>query len=94
MAPAIERGFSTHGGRHALGELAHFRVVEQMHELGHVQACFHGLHAHGQLVAKIARGGLAHARNAQMLAQRGGHFQIEIVERHYPVDNLRCAPGG
>ena len=48
------------------------------------------LHAHGELVAEVARGGLAQTGDAQVLAQRGGLFQIEIVERHDAVD-LLCA---
>src|ERR1017187_2858404 len=35
----------------------------------------------------MAHGGLAHPRQAQMLAQGGGQLDVEIVERHDAVDD-------
>ena len=43
-------------------------------------------HAHRQLVAEVAGGRLAHAGHAQVLAQRRGLLQVEVVERHHAVD--------
>ena len=60
-------------------ELANFLVVHRGDEVRDAQPRFLCRHPHGQLVAKVARGGLAHARNAQMFPQRGGDLQIEII---------------
>ena len=83
MAPAIDRGFSTHGA----GTRSINAAMQHVDEIGHVQPRLGGPHAHGQLVAEIARGGLAHAGNAQVLAQHGGQFDIEIVERDDAVED-------
>ena len=48
------------------------------------------LHPHGEFVAKVARGGFAHAGNAQMLAQKRGEFEVKIVQRHQAIDLLRA----
>src|SRR5258708_11375827 len=46
------------------------RPVYERHELRHKHALLLGAHAHGERVAKIAHGPLAHARKAQVLTRR------------------------
>ena len=87
MAPAMERGLSTHGPRHAVQERRDLRVIQHVHEIGNVEAGLGGPHPHGKLVAEVVRGGLAHARDAQMLAQHCGHLHVEIVQRHDAVQH-------
>jgi len=65
-------------------------VVQHMNEVGHVQPGFFGSHAHSQLVAKVAGSGLAHAGNAQVLADHGGQFDVEVVQRHDAVEDARA----
>src|SRR5437899_1078367 len=55
-------------------EFAKTVVVENVDEFGHEHAGFAGASAHGHLVSKIAHAGEAHARDAQMLAQRRNIF--------------------
>ena len=47
-------------------------VVQQVNKIRHQQSGFHRAHAHGELVAEVARGGFAHAGDAQMLANACG----------------------
>ena len=54
---------------HLLRELRDARVVQHVHEVWHEDVGVLRLHAHGQLVAEVARGRLAHPRDAQVLAQ-------------------------
>ena len=79
------------GRRHAPAELAHALVVEHVDERRHRQPIVLRLDAHRQLVAKVPRRRLAHARHAQVLAQRRGLFEIEVVERDDAVDRRRGA---
>ena len=72
--------------RHAPAELAHPIVVEHVHERRHRQALVLRLDTHRQLVAKMAHRRFAHAGHAQVLAQRRGLFEIEIVERNDAID--------
>ncbi len=46
---------------------------------------FRRAYAHSELVAEIPRRGFAETGQAQVLAQQGGFFEIEIVERHNAV---------
>src|SRR5258708_17096928 len=45
-----------------------------------------GAGAHGQLVAKVARRRLAHARNADMLAEPGHELDVIVIERCQTID--------
>src|SRR5687768_2336150 len=72
----------------AVHELADPIVVQYRHELGHEDPALLGLHAHRELVAKVAHRALSHAWDAQVLAQRRSHLEIELVERHDPIDRL------
>ena len=45
-------------------------VIQDRDELRHEQAALFRLHAHGELVAKVANRAFTHARNAKMLAER------------------------
>ena len=76
--------------RYAIEERRKLSVIQHVDEVGHVQPRLGGAHAHGQLVAEVARGGLAHAGDAQVLADHGGQFDIEIVERHDAVEHARA----
>src|ERR1019366_3006716 len=62
-------------------------VIEHGYEVRDLDAFLAGLPAHGELVAEMAHGGLAHPGQAQMLAQGGSQFDVEIVERHDAVDD-------
>src|SRR5688572_11675141 len=68
--------------------LAYPIVVEDRDERGNGNTAFLGSHPHRQLVAEVAHRRLAHARDAEMLAKRGRHLQIELVERNDAVDRL------
>ncbi len=81
------------GRRHAAAELADAFVVEHVHERRHRQAIVLRLDPHRQLVAEVPRRRLAHAGNAQVLAQRRRLLEIEVVERHDAVDGDAGAPG-
>src|SRR5688572_12412300 len=80
--------FQEPGRRHVVEERSDAIVVEDRHELRHEQPALLRLHAHRELVAKVADSALAHAGDAQVLAQRRRHLEIELVERHDPVDRL------
>ena len=78
-----------HPGRsRGVGEVIDGGVVEQPDERRHPQARIPGLHAHGQLVAEVTRGGLPHAGAAKLLAQVGRFLHIEIIEGHDAVDDV------
>src|SRR5712664_3071270 len=53
-------------------------------------AGFLGASAHGQLVAKIANRGEAHAGDAQVLTERGDVLHIEFVESDDAIDGLQA----
>ena len=55
-------------------------VVEDVDELGDEDAGVPRADAHRQLVAEIPRGRLAHAGDAQVLAQEGRGLDVEVVE--------------
>ena len=93
MAPAIERGFSTHGAGNPFHEVANSVVVDHADEIGHRQAGFLRLHARGELVAEVADRGLAHAGDAQVLAQHGRDLDVEVVERARCGRCRGCGPG-
>ena len=59
-----------------------------MNELRHRKAFVAGLGAHRQLVAKVAGRGVAHAGNAQVLAQRRRCLHVKVVQRNDAVDDL------
>ena len=61
-------------------------MVDDRNKVRHADAAVKRAHAHSQLVAKIAHGGEAHARNAQMFAQRGGGFHVVFIERDDTIE--------
>ena len=72
--------------RDAIRKQVDFIVVEQRRECRNRYPGLLRFHAHGQLVAEIAGGSLAHARNAEFLADGGGLFHIEIIECDHNVN--------
>jgi hypothetical protein len=74
--------------RHAVEELPNAVAIENRYEIGNENSALAGLHPHRELVAKIAHRCLAHAGNAQMLAQRRRHLEVELVERDDAVDRF------
>src|SRR5258707_2385267 len=70
-------------------EFAELVVIEDVDEFGDEDAGFAGAGAHGQLVTKVANGGEAHARNAEMLAKGGDVFHVEFIERDDAIDGMR-----
>jgi hypothetical protein len=76
--------------RHPLDELGDLRVVQEVHELGDADPEGLSTDAHGELVTEIAGGGLAHARDAQVLAQHGRDLEVEVVEGDDAVEDARA----
>ena len=52
------------------------------------------LHAHGQLIAKIAHGSQSHTGDAQVLAQSRGGFHVVFIERHDAIQLVRAREMG
>src|SRR5260370_175276 len=77
------------GAGYAGGEFAKIVVIVALDEFGYEDAGFAGARAHGQLVAKIADGGEAHAGNAEMLAEGGDIFHVEFIERDDAINGMR-----
>src|SRR5229473_3771340 len=69
-------------------ELAKMVVIEDVDEFGDEDAGFAGAGAHGQLVAKVADGGEAHAGNAEMFAEGGDILHVEFIERDDAIDGM------
>src|SRR5437667_322399 len=69
-------------------EFAKTVVIEDMDEFGNEDAGFAGARAHGELVAKVAEGGEAHAGTAGTLA---GDTEIAETARRAAPRPLRCA---
>ena len=88
MAAACDRGLRIQGSGVSCGEAGDLRVVHDVHEIGDEDAEVAGLHALRQLVAEVARGGFAHPRHAQVLAQHGRRLHVEIVQRDDAVEVL------
>ncbi len=63
-------------------------VIEDVDEFGDEDAGFAGSGAHGQLVAKVADGGKAHAGNTEMLAEGGDVLHVEFIERDDAIDGM------
>src|SRR6185437_11421486 len=63
-------------------------VIEHGNEIGHADFVFERLHAHGELVSKITHRRKAHTGDAHVLAQGGGGFHVELVERDDAVNLL------
>ena len=61
-------------------------IVEKRRKIRHGYADRARFNAHGEFVAKMAGGRLAHARNAKMLAEVSAFFHIKIVERYNAID--------
>ena len=70
--------------------IADVLVIHDGHEIRHADIAIERSHAHGQFVAEIAHGREAHARNAQMFAQRGSSLHVVFVERNDAVEFV-CA---
>ena len=69
---ACERGFrSSHGGGTRSMDSFERGVIQRVNEFRHRHAGFLRAAAHGELVAKVANRGEAHARQAQVLAESG-----------------------
>ena len=92
MVAALERGFRIQGAgtRECVAELVDGGVVHDGRIVGHIDARRVGLLRQAQLVAERQRRGRAHAGQREVLAHRGGHLEIELVERHDQVDALRA----
>ncbi|MNT36573.1 hypothetical protein D3C72_1726680 [compost metagenome] len=60
--------------------------MEHPRKIGHRNAVGVGPVAHGELVAEVARGRHAHARQAQVLAQIGRHLDVVVAHRHESVE--------
>src|SRR5216683_6417232 len=69
-------------------EFAKMIVIEDVDEFGDEDAGFAGSGAHGQLVAKVADGGKAHAGNTEMLAEGGDVLHVEFIERDDAIDGM------
>ncbi len=76
------------GSGHPAQVVANVVVIEDGNEIGHLDAVFKCLHPHGQLVAEVTHGSETHAGDPHVLAQSGGGFHIELVERHNAVNLL------
>ena len=74
----------------AVCELADALAVERVNEVGDEYAAFARLQAHRQLVAEVARRRVAHAGQAQVLAQGCGGLNVEVVERHDAINLARA----
>ena len=61
-------------------------VIDDVHEFRAGDAGGARARAHRQLVAKAARGGLAHARHVQVLAQHRRRLDVEVVERDDAIE--------
>src|SRR5260370_4622653 len=81
--------FEQAGAGYAGREVAESVVIESGEECGYEDAGFAGARAHGQLGAKIAEGGEAHAGNAEMLAEGGDIFHVEFIERDDAINGMR-----
>src|SRR5438876_3368421 len=71
-------------------EFAKTVVIEDVDKFGDEDAGFAGTGAHGQLVAKVADGGEAHAGNAEVLAKGGDILHVKFIERDDAVDVARA----
>src|SRR5260370_41397832 len=80
-AGGLRTGFEQPGAGYAGREFAKIVVIENVDEFGDEDAGFAGARAHGQLVAKIADGGAAHAGHAEMLAEGGDIFHVDVIDR-------------
>ena len=76
---------------HGRQELPDLVVVEYRDEVGYLEARLAGLGAHRELVPEMPGGGVAHARDPEMLADHRGLLDVEVVERHDPVDLGRAS---
>src|SRR5438309_9599605 len=70
-------------------EFAKTVVIEDVDEFGDEDAGFAGAGAHVQLVSKVADSGEPHAGNAEMLAEGGNIFNVELIERDDASDVVR-----
>ena len=68
----------------------HARVVQDVYEVGDEYAVLARLDAHGELVSEVARRCVAHAWDAQVLAEGGARLDVEVVERDDAVDLARA----
>src|SRR5712671_7082579 len=73
-------------------EFAELVVIEDVDEFGDEDAGFTGAGAHGQLVAKVADSGEAHAGDAEMLAEGGNILHVEFIQSDDAIDGM--GPGG
>ena len=94
IAAAFDRGFSIHGGATRSAKRRIASSFTTCDEVGHEDALVPRAHAHRQLVAEIARGGLAHAGHAQVLAQQRRRLDVEVVERDDAIERRGCARCG
>ena len=74
----------------AFGELADALAVERVNEVGDEYAAVARLNPHRELVAEVARGGVTHAGQAQVLAKCCGGLNVEVIERHDAVNLARA----
>ena len=88
MADACDRGLSTQGGGTRAANSPIAAWLRTCTNVGHEQPGGARPDAHGELVAEIARGGLAHARRPQVLAQQRRRLDVEIVEGDDAIDRL------
>ncbi len=83
-----EPGFEDPGRRNLVEEGMDEVVIEDVDEGGDVEAFIGGLAAHGELVAEVAGGGFAHAGDAEVFAEGGGGFEVEVIEGDDAVDDF------
>ena len=88
MEPAIERGLSIQGGGMRSMKSLSLRWFSTWMNAGTGSPLGGSARAHRQLVAEVARGGLSHARHAQVLAQDRRRLHVELVEGDDAVDVL------
>src|SRR5260370_17021438 len=87
-AGGLRGGLEQPGVGYAGHKFAKLVVVEDVDEFGDEDAGFAGTGAHGQLVAKIADRGEAHAGNAEMLAEGGDILHVKFIEPDDAIDEL------
>jgi hypothetical protein len=95
LGDAEGRGFAArleHPGRgDFLHELPDAIVIEDVHEARDRQTREGSSRAHGELVAEVARGRLAHTGHADVLAHARHELDVVVVERSDAIDLSRAS---
>ena len=72
--------------RHFLKKIGNVLIMKRAGKRRHLNPAFRRSHAHGQLVAEVASRRFSKARQPQMLPQQRRLLQIEIIQRHNPLN--------